>query len=421
LPALYDYRRFAILYVDDEEKSLSALARALGGTFRFLTAPNAEEGLRLLHEHSGEIGLLMTDQRMPGEKGVQLLERARQINPRITRILVTAYTDFDAAIEAVNSGAIYKYISKPWDVRALEMMLRRGLEFFIVQRERDLLLREKLSALHRLIITDRVISLGIVAAGLGHHIRNALTAVSTFLDLAPAKLREEQVDLEQMRDASFWGQFYENVRGQVQRIAHLLGELEGASDDGRDIFIDSVRLRPLVDDVLAHHREELTARGLVIDNQIPHSLPALSVDRPRFGRIFELLLKDELINLPDGSRIWLRAEHLASEGANGGVIHVEVEDDGPGLPEQALKSVFDPFFVRCGDPQEFGINLMACYFLVHHHGGTIEAQSPQQRGARFALRFPIKPAEVPSAQAEREFLSRVLLNERLWERLLAEG
>src|ERR1043166_6158363 len=102
---LYDYKRFAILYVDDEEKSLKYFARAFEDTFRIFTAPNALDGLKMLQEHGEEIGVLMTDQRMPGEKGVWLLEKCRQMHPRIIRILATAYADMDAAIAAVNTGA----------------------------------------------------------------------------------------------------------------------------------------------------------------------------------------------------------------------------------------------------------------------------------------------------------------------------
>jgi two-component system probable response regulator PhcQ len=105
---LYDYKKFAILYVDDEEKSLKYFERAFGDDFRVLTASNAQDGLKLLERHADDIGLLMTDQRMPGEKGVWLLERARQFRPRILRMLVTAYADMEAAIAAVNSGSIYK-------------------------------------------------------------------------------------------------------------------------------------------------------------------------------------------------------------------------------------------------------------------------------------------------------------------------
>src|SRR5215216_2726360 len=104
---LYDYKKFIILYVDDEEKSLKYFVRAFEDQFRILTAANAQDGLRLLEANKDDIGLLMTDQRMPGEKGIWLLEKARQLRPRIIRILATAYSDMDAAVAAVNSGAIY--------------------------------------------------------------------------------------------------------------------------------------------------------------------------------------------------------------------------------------------------------------------------------------------------------------------------
>src|SRR5260221_14094861 len=133
---LYDYKKHTILYVDDEEKSLKYFTRAFEDQFRILTAPNAQDGLKLLEQHKDEIGLLMTDQRMPGEKGVWLLEKARQLRPRVIRILATAYSDMEAAIAAVNSGAIYKYVGKPWDPAQLETTLMRGLEFFLVQAER---------------------------------------------------------------------------------------------------------------------------------------------------------------------------------------------------------------------------------------------------------------------------------------------
>src|SRR5262245_56431018 len=144
----YDYRKFAILYVDDEQKSLTNFARAFGDQFRILTAANAQDGLNLLEAHYKEIGVLMTDQRMPAQNGVWLLERARACAPRMIRILASAYSDMDAAIAAVNSGAIYKYVTKPWDPPQLELTLRHALEFFMVQQERDQLLREKMTALH---------------------------------------------------------------------------------------------------------------------------------------------------------------------------------------------------------------------------------------------------------------------------------
>src|SRR6267142_989400 len=222
MQSLYDYKKFAILYVDDEEKSLKNFVRAFEDQFRILTAANAQDGFKLLEQHADDIGLIMTDQRMPGEKGVWLLEKARQLRPRVVRILATAFADMEAAIAAVNTGAIYKYVTKPWDPPQLENTLKRGLEFFMVQRERDQLLQEKMSVLHNMMIADRIVSLGLLAAGLSHHIRNSLVAVKTFLDLAPAKLKEENLDLAGLRHPDFWKDYYHKVQGQIGKINTML-------------------------------------------------------------------------------------------------------------------------------------------------------------------------------------------------------
>src|SRR6516164_9612238 len=247
---LYNYKKFAVLYVDDEEKSLKYFTRAFSDQFRIFTAANAQEGLKVLEEHKDEIGLLMTDQRMPGEKGVWLLERARQLRPQIIRILATAYADMEAAIAAVNTGAIYKYVTKPWDPPDLENTLKRGLEFYMVQLERDQLLREKMSVLHNMLIADRIVSLGLLAAGLSHHIRNALVAVKTFLDLAPAKMEEEKMDLHGLRNPDFWKEYYQNVQGQISRINNMLKDLWTASEKPAFRFADRVQLRSVISETL---------------------------------------------------------------------------------------------------------------------------------------------------------------------------
>jgi two-component system probable response regulator PhcQ len=415
---LYDYKKFAILYVDDEEKSLKYFAKAFEDQFRILTAANAQGGLKLLEEHKDEIGLLMTDQRMPGEKGVWLLEKARQLRPRIIRILATAFADMDAAIAAVNTGAIYKYVTKPWDPPQLENTLKRGLEFFIVQRERDQLLREKMSVLHNMMIADRIVSLGLLAAGLSHHIRNALVAVKTFLDLAPAKMEEEKMDLHGLRNPDFWKEYYQNVQGQISRINNMLKDLWTASEKPAFRFADRVQLRQVVADTVEELKAGFAARNIQVENHVDDSLPALSVDKPKFYRLFELLLKDELASLPQGSRISISANLVNNGSPDKHEIQIQVADNGPGLPKEALRLVFDPFVVRSDSPIEYGIHLMACYFIVYHHGGRIEAKSEEGRGTTFVLRMPTNANQATIAQPEQEFLQKVLLSETLWEKLI---
>ena len=414
---LYDYKRFAILYVDDEEKSLKNFSRAFSDQFRILTAPNAHEGLKLLEQHKDDIGLLMTDQRMPGEKGVWLLERARQLQPRIIRILATAFADMDAAIAAVNTGAIYKYITKPWDPPALEQTLKRGLEFFLVQGERDQLLHEKMSVLHNMMIADRIVSLGLLAAGLSHHIRNALVAVKTFLDLAPMKMEEEKMDRHGLRNPDFWKEYYQNVQSQIERINNLLKDLWAASETAPASFPDQVKLRDVVNTAAKSLEAGFAAKQIQIDNQISDALPPLNVDEPKFARLFELLLKDEIASLPAGARVTFTAQLL--NDSDKPEIQVEVSDNGPGMPQEALRVIFDPFVVRSDTPSEYGIHLMACYFIVFHHGGKIEARSEEGRGTTFTLRLPLHPERAVTPPGDQDFVKSALLNESLWEKLIS--
>src|SRR5947208_3812556 len=265
----YDYKKFAVLYVDDEEKSLKYFTRAFEDQFRILTAPNAQDGLKLLEEHKDDIGILMTDQRMPGEKGVWLLEKARQLRPRIVRILATAYADMEAAIAAVNTGAIYKYVTKPWDPPQLENTLKRSLEFFMVQGERDKLVREKMSVLHNMMIADRIVSLGLLAAGLSHHIRNALVAVKTFLDLAPAKMEEEKMELNGLRNPDFWKEYYQNVQNQIGRINNMLKDLWTASEKPVFEFSDRVELHQVIAETVGRLQASLASKNIQVENRIP--------------------------------------------------------------------------------------------------------------------------------------------------------
>lgn len=414
----YNYKQFAILYVDDEEKSLKYFARAFEEQFRVLTAPTAAEGLKLLEAHADDIGLLMTDQRMPGEKGVWLLERARQLRPRIIRILATAFADMDAAIAAVNTGAIYKYVTKPWDPPQLENTLMRGLEFFMVQRERDELLREKMSMLRHAMIADRIVSLGLMAAGLSHHIRNSLVAVKTFMDLAPTRLGEENVNLDSLRNPDFWKDYYHQAQGQIARVNNLLKDLWSASELPAAEFRDRVNVCDVLNAVLLSAQPRLAARKIRVDNRIPTDLPALKVDGPKFRRLFELLVQDEIASLPEGGIMTLDAR--AKPGPKPGDMELEVQlkDNGPGLAAEALRVVFDPFALRADTPAEYGINLMAVYFITHHHGGRIEAHSEPDQGTTFTLTFHTQPDRPPTAEENTQFLEKVVLNDRLWEKLI---
>jgi YesN/AraC family two-component response regulator len=102
-----------ILIVDDEPDVLFSLKALLRHDFVLHTAESGEEALQILSQHP--VHVIMTDQRMPGMTGVELLEQAKRLYPNAIRIVFTGYADIKAVVEAINSAGLYRYITKPWD------------------------------------------------------------------------------------------------------------------------------------------------------------------------------------------------------------------------------------------------------------------------------------------------------------------
>jgi signal transduction histidine kinase/CheY-like chemotaxis protein len=137
---VFDYREYPVLYVDDEPENLRLFKLAFKREFEIVTATSGEEALEKLNGHP--IAVILSDHRMPGMSGVEFLGRARDLDPKSIRILVTAYGDAETLREAVNSGSIYKFVPKPWQPDEMRMTVRRAVEAYALDREREQLLGE---------------------------------------------------------------------------------------------------------------------------------------------------------------------------------------------------------------------------------------------------------------------------------------
>jgi len=155
-----------ILYVDDEANALKYFQRAIAPLAEVLTATSVEEGRRLLDENAGRIAVLVSDQRMPGAYGNELLSYAWDRYPDIVRILTTAYSEIEHTVEAVNQGQIHRYIQKPWDIAALRMELKQALALAQLRNEHAQLLREKLLVRQRQAVANRIGALYALCASL---------------------------------------------------------------------------------------------------------------------------------------------------------------------------------------------------------------------------------------------------------------
>ena len=115
-----------VLCVDDEPHELRALQWLLNRDFEVHTAVSAQEGLRRLHSHDFDV--VVSDQSMPEVSGMDFLREVRRVAPRAMRILLTDCADFDAMVRSVNESEVFRFISKPWDIKELPKLIAEAAQ-----------------------------------------------------------------------------------------------------------------------------------------------------------------------------------------------------------------------------------------------------------------------------------------------------
>ena len=120
--------QYKILFVDDETANLRLLERLFRSSYDVFTASSAAAALELLAVH--DVALIISDQRMPTMTGSEFLKKAAEMRPQTVRIMLTGYTDASDLVDAINSGVVYKYITKPWVNEELQQTVKRALQHY---------------------------------------------------------------------------------------------------------------------------------------------------------------------------------------------------------------------------------------------------------------------------------------------------
>ena len=136
--------KISILYVDDEVNNLSSFRATFRRDYKIFLAESAKEGRKLLGEE--EINIIITDQRMPEETGVEFLESIIPLYPDPIRILLTGYTDIQAVIDSINKGKVYHYLTKPWEEDYLKTVINNAYEVYALRKENKQLTENLLRA-----------------------------------------------------------------------------------------------------------------------------------------------------------------------------------------------------------------------------------------------------------------------------------
>lgn len=377
-PGVEYLRDYPVLYVDDEEPNRVVFAATFGDEFNVLCAASADEAVRVIAE--SDVAVMLADQRMPVRTGIELCEMVRERYPTVLRLLVTAYSDQSTAIEAINRGGVMRYLTKPWSLDEVRLVLREAVE------------RAHLESTVRLLRTaiierERVGTLAAMRARVLHDLANldmvvaeACTSLEFLLEplrraLEPKVLSEVEAAVSKLRVAVEHITDLHRRRSQTAQLA----------PGSRKIH----RLIEVVETVKELVRGEISGSAR-LSIECPDEA-VVWADRTDVSRILMNLITNARQAIEDaGVR---RGEiHITAASRDHGT-DIDVTDNGPGVPPDVSRRIFEPAFTTRGESGGWGLGLAICRELAQANDGTIELlpERPPLGGAHFRLTIPSRP------------------------------
>ncbi len=393
--------QLCILCVDDEENVLKSLKYLFHSEpFQVLTASSGHEGLAILQSRHN-IGLILSDQRMPDMSGTTFLQKAAMLAPDIPRMILTAYMDVTAAIDAMNKGGAYRFMLKPWDEEELLQGVRDGLQRYRLHRNNIRTTEEKL----RIRSQEKLTSIGQLAAGVAHEINNPLSYVVSNIRIFSKYFSrlQEYLSLQQelLNRTASPEQLLELAAGEERLDVSLILE------DGAELIAESLqgveRVARIVRDLKSFTRVDAPEYELVditsclesaltlVSNELRavatvrkeyHDLPEVFCHPGQLNLVFMNLLINAGHAVTPPGRITLTCRH------DDCFVYVAVSDDGSGVPPELSERIFEPFFTTREVGKGTGLGLSISSDIVVKHGGELQLSSTVGNGATFTVKLP---------------------------------
>jgi len=364
-----------VLLVDDEPNMLRALKRLLRDEpYEVLTASGAEQALDILADTP--IALLVTDYRMPGMTGLELVKLARERYPDTIRIILTGHSNLGAAISAINEGSVYSFLSKPWDDEHFKKSVADALEAYEFLRRRE----EKLKK-HEEMKKD-------FASMVMHELRTPLTLI-----VACAQTLKDECDM----DSETRTMLHDILYQASQRLRSLIGDVLSIVEEeqGRPLRKSAVSLNDIVGEVENEVRPFVGKRRQTLTCRLAEELPRLKADERKMWQIVMNLMMNAIRFTPDGGVITVETRLV------GNSIQLAVSDTGIGIPEEERENIFEKFYEaqerirHSSGTIEFmsgslGLGLSIVKSIVERHGGRVLVESEAGKGSTFTVELPLE-------------------------------
>ncbi len=375
-------RAWPVLYVDDEPGNLLPFTLQFRDEFEILTADSGSSALEVLE--SSPVAVLLTDHRMPGMTGVDLCERVRDRWPDVLRLLVTAYSDQQIAIDAINRGGVLRYITKPWKPDEVRQILRGAIARASLERT----VRKLRTAI---MDKERLVALTAVRARLIQDLARTNVSVGACCD----NLEGLEGDLQATVEPDVFDTYQTEVH-DLRRYVDYLDDLHDRGEDGVGYA------RPKRQE---HRLDHLLATVARLARTDLEHLDSLLVECPADATVYadSTDVSRVLVNLisncaravseqsGSGARVGVQVRRA------GGTIDIMVWDEGPPIPVEMRDVLFDPYHgIRASGTGRAGVELVVCRELALANGGTIEVAAEVGAG-RNAFRL-LLPACQPTSR-----------------------
>jgi len=372
-----------VLIVDDDVPNLEVLSGVLETDYDVFMADSGEAALEIMD--SEPLDVIISDQRMPEMTGVELLERVGEKHSDIAGIVLTAYTDSPAIIEAINRAGAFRFMTKPWDKDDILVNVAQACSHVFQRRaivrlvnivsvrneELALAVEDLRSAQKQIRHMERLGTMGRLTSGITHDIRNFLMGLA---------LLEEECGGRNIDD-----EFKDIVTISLAGVRNLLGSLEAmnrfARDEEIDVSFKRVEPSSIIRDAITVMHMDLEYRKREVIEEVTDGLPEVRVDRQRMVQVLVNLIRNAVQATEPGKLITIEA----SSNDKGDVV-LAVEDQGSGIPPELKGNLFDAFASSKGD-QGMGMGLYMARQTVESHGGTIECTDTEGGGTRFEIRL----------------------------------
>lgn len=381
---------YSVVIVDDEAGILSALKRAFRSQpYAVFTTTSAEEALAEVRR--GTVKVFMTDYRMPGVTGVDLLRKVKEEFPEIMRILFTGYADIQVAEEAINKGEIYKLVNKPWNDNDLRIIIKEAVERF------DLFVRNRQLSMEIKKQNEELVVLNLklkrmyegqkeFSSTVSHELRTPLAAISTVLEVLSSGTAGDLNEDQKV--------FLARALSNSERLRDLIDDILSLSKlESEKSGIIKVRndLRLLVREVVETYRPLADKKGLALRAVMPAGPAEAEYDGQKINQVLANLVGNA-IKFTKKGEITISVKPEIERN----YIQVSVKDTGPGIKEADIPRLFQKFQQLESATERIGgtgLGLAICREIINLHGGKIWVESIVDRGSEFNFIVPVQERE----------------------------